>query len=594
VKRSFIRSAGTFLLLAALASLVFHPSSQTKVKAAGAALSFSPESGSFAVGKSFSVKVILASGGGAGVNAADGTVSFDSSIMTVSSVTKEGSVFNLWTSEPTYSNSNGTITFSGGSPSAYTRSGGTVVAITFNAKKAGTGQLSFSSASVLAADGQGTNVLSETKKANFTITAAAAPEPKPVEKPKEEPAQTPVGSSEPGTLNLGVELTSPTHPDPEKWYNNRNPEIRWKLPPDVKGVSISLNNQPTGNPPTASEGLIESKRFEDVGDGVSYVHFRIQAQSGSWSQTINRKVQVDTTPPDPLDIEVQQADRNLSPKLVLRTGDRTSGLDRYEIKVGDRDVHVIPVDRLTDNTYQVEPLLPGRQKVTVKALDRANNGVEASKEFEIEGLSAAKILGSPGTLDEREFVIVEGIADRNSKVVIRLETGSKIVGEESVRADDEGKWVYVHRKHLKPGDYSVSAKMITRAGAESNYGEKIGLTVNGAPFVEKYGLALVMLLFFALAGLAYLIWRDRREFERKADLVRRETEEIRMKNEAVFTALAEEAEEKMQLLDEATATKLGLEKMTPVDVLEKFKDAFDISHDTIAKEIEDVEKALEE
>ena len=94
--------------------------------------------------------------------------------LSVVSVSK-GSIFNLWTSEPSFSNSAGTVSFGGGSPAGYTGSAGTVMTIRFKALSAGKTNVRFKSGSVLAADGLGTNVLSSMGSAAFTIAANDVP-----------------------------------------------------------------------------------------------------------------------------------------------------------------------------------------------------------------------------------------------------------------------------------------------------------------------------------------------------------------------------------------------------------------------------------
>jgi hypothetical protein len=120
----------THAILFILAVLV----SAVPFAASAAEMSFSPADGKFTTGKEFSIKVLVNPGVDS-VNAADGQVSFDKDVLSVSSVSKDGSVFSLWTADPTFSNSAGTIDFSGGTPSAFSKSG-TVVTIKFKGKKA--------------------------------------------------------------------------------------------------------------------------------------------------------------------------------------------------------------------------------------------------------------------------------------------------------------------------------------------------------------------------------------------------------------------------------------------------------------------------
>ncbi|MDO8516254.1 MAG: cohesin domain-containing protein, partial [bacterium] len=213
--------------------------------AAGASLLFSPPSGSFS-SASFVMKVVLNSGGGTGVNAADGNISFDPVMLSVQSVSKEGSIFNLWTSEPSFSNKDGTVTFSGGSNNAYTGSAGTIFTIIFKPLKSGSTTLKFSSGSALAADGQGTNVLSGLSTADITIKeGGASPSPSPTPPPTggTQPAQPPPPPPAP-PFEVAIDINSASHADQNKWYANNAPQFAWKLTPDVGGVATAFNQTP--------------------------------------------------------------------------------------------------------------------------------------------------------------------------------------------------------------------------------------------------------------------------------------------------------------------------------------------------------------
>ena len=172
---------------------------------------------------------MLASGGGVGVNAADGELSFDPTLLAVQSVSKDNSVFNLWTSNPSFSNTAGTVNYSGGSNNAYTGSSGDVVDVTFKALADGTATVKFASATALAADGQGTNVLGGTTGATYTIGGSAA------RVRRAEAARHPQSSAISGRnrsqlptatpFTVTIAVTSPTHPDPSQWYNNNSPNL---------------------------------------------------------------------------------------------------------------------------------------------------------------------------------------------------------------------------------------------------------------------------------------------------------------------------------------------------------------------------------
>ena len=147
MRRNYHRAVitcGTCLAVTLFALLLVSPAivPTAAAQSAGSAnLSLSPASGSYAAGSTFTVSVMLASGGGVGVNAADGELSFDPTLLAVQSISKDNSIFNLWTSNPSFSNTKGTVDYSGGSNDAYTGSSGDVLDVTFKALASGAAAL---------------------------------------------------------------------------------------------------------------------------------------------------------------------------------------------------------------------------------------------------------------------------------------------------------------------------------------------------------------------------------------------------------------------------------------------------------------------
>jgi hypothetical protein len=97
------------------------------------------------------------------------------------SLSKNSSIINFWATEPTFSNSGGVVRFEGVilNP-GFQATRGAVLTLNLKAKSVGNAALTFSSASVLANDGQGTDVTKGLTGGLFSIKAAAI-EPKPVE-----------------------------------------------------------------------------------------------------------------------------------------------------------------------------------------------------------------------------------------------------------------------------------------------------------------------------------------------------------------------------------------------------------------------------
>jgi hypothetical protein len=122
-------------------------------------LFIAPQSKEVKVGDTFYVLLDVDSQGLA-INAATADITFDNNLLSVQSVGFSNSIFTIWPEEPSYSNINGKVHFSGGiySP-GWLGSAGPILRITFKAKAVGQAKLAVTNASVLANDGIGTNVL---------------------------------------------------------------------------------------------------------------------------------------------------------------------------------------------------------------------------------------------------------------------------------------------------------------------------------------------------------------------------------------------------------------------------------------------------
>ena len=137
-----------------------------------ASITLSPSSGTYSAGEQFTVNVYVSSADQS-MNAVSGTISFPTKFLAVSSVSKSNSIISLWTIDPTFSNSDGSVTFEGIvlNP-GFTGTDGKVMSITFTAKSAGVANVSIDSVSVLANDGSGTSIPTTLGNAQFTITPA--------------------------------------------------------------------------------------------------------------------------------------------------------------------------------------------------------------------------------------------------------------------------------------------------------------------------------------------------------------------------------------------------------------------------------------
>lgn len=377
-RRDHIAVSIAVFVAAALFGLT--PSTQAKA----ATLYFSPSSVQTISGSTFSVGVRVNTAGQS-INAAQGSATFDSEKLEVVSISKSGSIFNLWTQDPTFSNSDGTIDFEGGIPNpGYSGSLGLILTVSFRAKASttvsGSTPVSLISGAILANDGQGTNILSSLGQVSVaispSITTPSTNQPSP--------------PSAPTNVAGAPSVESSTHPDSTKWYSNANPSFSWTLPSDVTGVSYLITDRSASNPGPKSDGLTDHVSFTNIGDGIHYFHIKFQ-RNGAWGPIAHYQFNIDTQPPHEFQIEVvggnQPESDKTPPNISFSTTDDLSGVDHYEVKIGDGGNWTTVSTDQAGKPYQPLFNRAGEQTVYVKAVDKAGNSITSSVSVTVSALA---------------------------------------------------------------------------------------------------------------------------------------------------------------------------------------------------------------
>ncbi len=151
------------------ASLSLEISNKSATRNLAASLLISPSTGNYDVGDTVSVVMLVNTANNA-VNAVSGKITFPQDKLEVQSISKKDSVIGLWIEGPTYSNDNGTITLSGITPStSFNTSAGQIITVVFKITHEGNALLEIKEGLVLAGDGQGTNLLTDTMSSNFNF-----------------------------------------------------------------------------------------------------------------------------------------------------------------------------------------------------------------------------------------------------------------------------------------------------------------------------------------------------------------------------------------------------------------------------------------
>jgi hypothetical protein len=235
----------------------------------------------------------------------------------------------------------------------------------------GTANLSFSSGSVLANDGKGTNILASLGSASFDLAESVISVP------------APSVAAVAGTPSA-PEISSITHPDQNKWYSINDAKFIWPLPSGITSVRLLIDKKPESVPTVTYTSAIDSKEIPDLEDGIWYFHARFRNSAG-WGAISHFRFQIDTEPPEPFIIKFidgKETD-NPRPSVLFDTTDPLSGIDYYKIKIGEGDIFPVSAEIVKHNPYTLPLQAPGRRNILVQAYDKAGNYTSAKEEFTI-------------------------------------------------------------------------------------------------------------------------------------------------------------------------------------------------------------------
>jgi len=532
-----------------------------------ASLFLSPGSRSFMVEDTFSVEVKVDTAG-IPINAAQTIIYFPSDKLELLNISKENSIFTLWPEEPIFSNLAGEISFSGGTPHPGFNRTGNLITLNFKAKKEGIVNLTLGEGKVLADDGKGTNILVFIKEAKYFIQEARVlPE-----------AELP-------------QIICLTHPQ-EEWYNNNNPHFQWEIGPAITGVSFILDRNPNTIPDTDSEGKIQSKIYENINDGVWYFHLRLENEAG-WSEPAHQKIQIDTSPPYPFEIIIDNAgdSTNPQPNLYFETNDDTSGINYYKFKFGEGEFLNLMLAQI--NPFSLPSQQPGNYPIIVRAVDRAGNNVETKTVLDVKPIESPQLILWPQTyISGEETFYIEGTALPEVEITIFLKKNEKIIKKWQTLSNNQGEWSFSTKELIKSGIYSLSTQAEDQRGAvsEVTQPETIEISLRGlalGPILVTFRMSALIFALFSVLGIlafGFLIFQIRQSKK----TLKKETKEAKESLHNNFAILRREIEKRIELLDSQPGFNPEERK-----ICEDLNKALKNSEETIGKEIKDIEKELE-
>ena len=581
-KKSENKAKGTIAKHAVIATLVCLVISlfPTGSRAQGTAtLFFSPNSGNFTLGQRFSVGVFVQSRAQA-MNAFETIIRFPTDKLEVTGFSKTNIITSLFIQEPTFSNSAGTVNLAGVvlNP-GYTGAAGKLITINFRAKGVGSVVLYMNGSSVLANDGLGTNILSDIGSAVFVIGPGAPEAVTPVEGVGAPPAP---------------KVTSPTHPDPNKWYANKDPKFEWSLPADINGVNVLANRSATTNPGTRSDGVFSSYIYTDVDDGGWFFHIRLRNDAG-WGGITHFGFNIDTEKPERFDIkEILRSDpTDPKARFTFDAFDKTSGIDYYEVKIDDAEAIIWRDDGT--HTFEASVLPPGKHTLLAKAFDKAGNWLGNSAEFLIEPLIHPVFTEYPDQLRSGEVLVAKGKTYPSSQVNVYLQRDDEPVRTKTIRSDIDGVFTFVADEKVREGVYKLWAEVIDARSAKSGPSETVTIGVKPAPLL-KIGALLIKILAIVIpliALIALLIYVLLHCWNKCVFLARRLKKEVHDAEEAVYKAfknLRKNIREQIKFLEKAKTRRELTEEEERV--MRRLQQDLDKAERIIKKEIEDIDKTL--
>lgn len=515
-----------------------------------ATLSVSPSTGVYSTGATFSVSVTVNTSGKP-INAADGTLSFNPRELSVVTVSRSSSIFSLWTSEPAFSNSAGTVTFSGGSPSGYTGNSGNVMTVTFRTLASGSPKVSLTGGSVLAADGRGTNVLTSMNGGTYTISAV---ENQPV-------AEVIVEYVPPANTPAAPKVESSSHPDFDGWSQAKTAGLRWTLPADIISVRTLLDGSPTSIPTKVYEPAIKNISLADLEEGVSYFHIQFKNADG-WGRVTHVRLATDSVAPEGFTLMLPEGADLTSPSQTLKAtfSETSSGapITSYNVQLDGAAPLIITPEK--DSTeVKLTDLKPGYHTIVVEAVDAAGNTAIANVSFTILAFDKPLFTDYPAELNEGVIPVITGATRANATVEITVKSGTAEPRVYTISSNDRGEFTFIPDSSFDSGVYTLSAVAIDTHGARSDESDSVRIAVQqpgyltiGTFLINILSVFISLLALVALTGLGF--WYAIMRFGRFRGQVRIEVSEAASMLQDEFTKMEQTLSEEALAL---AATRKG-------------------------------------
>ncbi len=532
-------------------------------------LTVSPSSVSTKVGKTFTVDVIVNNNIEA-INAVSALISYPSDALSITSVSKTGSFISLWAEEPVFSNEKGTLTLEGVALNpGFSKATGKVISVTFKALQEGNVSISIKSGSVLANDGNATDVLKTTGAAFVYITGDT----------------TPVAVVKETVVPV---ITSPTHPDSNAWYGRRDASFEWKLPDGVTAVRTVYSDKETSTPTKVYDPPVSNRSFTADADGVMYMAVQFRNASG-WGAISRYKFQVDTQAPEMLKASFPDGivTTNQTPAVLVLAEDLLSGITTISMSIDNGQPITFPAD--PSNLYHLPKQNSGNHTIVINAIDGAGNSSTVSLDYTIQTINPPVITEYSKKVDFDKKLKVVGATYPKSTIEVVLTDIDGVVSTAKTVSNDAGVFTLVWDGVIDSGVYEMKARVLDSKGSVSEYTETRVIIIERMVLV-RFGifvmnwLSVVLIIIIATLMVLGTLWYALVQFSRFRRRVKRRLAEVENTLHVNVKALRSETEEFHDVLVKAERKRELTKEET--SILKKFKKRLEITEKEIERKLE--------
>jgi len=469
--------------------------------APNASLFLSPSIGTYPIGEVFTVSVNINTNGEM-ISTAEGNIAFNNSELEVAAISRDGSILTSWDTEPSFSNEEGIVHFSGLTAEGFTGENGKILSISFKALKNKQSTVHFATgAAIIAADGLGTNILSSMDAGRYELTPK---EVVPSLVAMADASSTPITEAT-STPPVPFIVTSSTHSDSTRSYATTTAILEWKWEDDTSSVAFSFDDKPTTTPKKTYTSPVTKKVFKDLKDGVYFFHIKRTDETGT-STLVHYRVGIDTVVPE--SFTITEAALPDAYGFNFTATDSGSGIEKYDVRIDEGTENSWIDDG--GHVYKPSGLSSGTHTIKAKAIDLAGNFIEQSFPFTVAVVDVPEFSEKPKDVTVGDLIILRFKSMEKGSVRVVSVTDTGIKSEGIATKDADGTFSFPVVSKAVKGTYTVYAIGIVK-GVESAPSEKIVITVRGgivyyAKTAFVFTKAQAAKIFFVVLGLFILLY----------------------------------------------------------------------------------------